>query len=372
MKKNMDRRKFVTAAGLAGAAGVLSACKGNTQSQDCADAGPEETEFNWKMVTTWPRDFPGLGTGAARIASNIERISGGRIKVRVFGGNELVPPFETFDAVSRGTAEMGHSASYYWKGKVPAAQVFTGIPFGMTATEMNGWLYHGGGMELWREAYEPFGVVPFAAGNSGTQMGGWFNKEINSLDDLQGLKMRIPGIGGEVLRRAGGTPTNIPGAELFTALQTGTIDATEWLGPSNDLAFGLFRAASYYYYPGWQEPGSTLECIVNREAYDSLPDDLQAAVEVACQASTTDMLSELFARSAEALDVLVEQHGVELRRFPDAVLDKLAAITTEVMDDEAQNDALFARVYESYQKYFSAARKLSNINEREIYNRRPE
>ncbi|NND44302.1 MAG: ABC transporter substrate-binding protein, partial [Xanthomonadales bacterium] len=226
----MDRRKFVTGAGLAGVAGIAAACSRNAPGTGECSSG-DSRRFEWKMVTSWPRDFPGLGTGAARLAENIGKLSGGRLTVRVFGANELVPPFEVFDAVERGTAEMGHAAPYYWKGKVPAGQVFAGVPFGMTAQELNGWLYYGGGLELWQEAYRPFGIVPYPVGNSSMQMGGWFNREINSLADLQGLVMRIPGLGGEVLSRAGGTAVSLPGSEIFTALQTGTIDATEWVGP---------------------------------------------------------------------------------------------------------------------------------------------
>ena len=191
-----------------------------------------KTEHKWKMVTTWPKNFPGLGTGANKLAELIGEMSGGRITVKVYGAKELVPAFEVFDAVSRGTAEMGHGAAYYWKGKSEAAQFFSTVPFGMTAQEMNGWLYYGGGLELWTELYAGFDLVPAPAGNTGVQMGGWFNKEINSVDDLKGLKMRIPGLGGEVLKRAGGTPVNLPGGELFTSLQSGAIDATEWVGPT--------------------------------------------------------------------------------------------------------------------------------------------
>ena len=221
-------------------------------------------------------------TGPERLARLIGEMSGGRLVIKVYGAGELVPAFEVFDAVAQGTAQLGHGASYYWKGKVPATQFFAAMPFGINAQEFNVWIYHGGGLELWRELYARFGLVPEPAGNTGVQMGGWFNKEINSVADLEGLRMRIPGIGGEVLRKVGGTPVNIPGAELFTALESGTIDATEWVGPMNDLAFGLFRAAKYYYYPGWHEPGTALEAVVNREAYEALPPDLQAIVEVAC------------------------------------------------------------------------------------------
>jgi TRAP-type mannitol/chloroaromatic compound transport system substrate-binding protein len=371
----MDRRKFVKTAGLAGAAGtagLLSACGKQAGTAECGDAGgttPQE-KFEWKIVTTWPRDFPGLGTGVNRLAENIGRLSNGRLTVKVFGGNELVPPFEVFDAVQRGTAEMGHGAAYYWKGKVPASQIFPGIPFGPAGHELNGWFYHGGGLEIYKEAYAPFGLVPFPAGNSGTQMGGWFNKEINSIADLEGLKMRIPGPGGEVIRRAGGTPVNIPGAELFTALQNGTIDATEWIGPYNDLAFGLFRAAKYYYYPGWHEPGSALEAIVNADAYAALPPDLQAIVEVACKAETTDMYAEFEAMNGEALHTLVTEHGVELRPFPDEVLAELKRISREVMEEIAAGDEMAGKAYASLLAYLERIKGWTAIGEQYMFNHR--
>ena len=242
----MKRRHFLGTAG-AGAlltGGLLSGCGQEAKQADTGVASQQQT-FSWKMVTTWPKNFPGLGTGANNLAKLISEMSGGRVTVKVYGASELVPAFEVFDAVSSGTAEMGHGAAYYWKGKSEAAQFFAAVPFGMTAQEMNAWLYYGGGMQLWEEVYAPFGVLPAAAGNTGLQMGGWFNKEINGVEDLQGLKMRIPGLGGEVLKRAGGTPVNLPGGELFTSLQSGAIDATEWVGPYNDLAFGLYKAAKY-------------------------------------------------------------------------------------------------------------------------------
>jgi TRAP-type mannitol/chloroaromatic compound transport system substrate-binding protein len=357
----MDRRKFVKtagAAGLAGTAGLLAACNSRPGDADCAEGAastPEQT-FEWKMVTTWPRDFPGLGTGANYLAKIIGEMSGGRLTVKVYGGNELVPPFEVFDAVQRGTAEMGHGGAYYWKGKIPASPFFSGVPFGLTGSEINGWFYHGGGMEVYHEAYAPFGVIPWPIGNSGTQMGGWFNKEINSIDDLKGLKMRIPGFGGEVLMRVGGTPVNIPGAELFTALQSGTIDATEWVGPMNDLAFGLFRAAKYYYYPGWHEPGTALEGLVNAEAYAALPPDLQAIVKYACQAANMDMFAEFEARNGEALNSLVNDHGVELRAFPDEVLAELKRAAAELIEEQAATDPMSGKVWASLKAYMENAR----------------
>ena len=368
----MDRRKFVGTAGLAGAAGLLNACGNQNEPQTGCDGQTTTETFEWKMVTSWPRDFPGLGTGANKLAESIGRLSNGRLKIKVYGGNELVPPFEVFDAVQQGTAEMGHSATYYWKGKVPAAQFFTGIPFGMTAQELHGWVYHGGGLELWQEVYATHGLVPFLAGNSGPQMGGWFNHEINSVDDLKGLKMRIPGLGGEILKRAGGTPTTIPGAELFTALQTGAIDATEWVGPYNDLAFGLFRAASYYYYPGWQETGSGLECMINQQAWDTLPTDLQAIVKVACQAIVLDMLSDFTYNNGIALQRLLDEHKVKLRRFPDEVLDHLREISSDLIQEMASGDELTARIYASYQAYNETVRPWTAISDHALLNIRPD
>jgi TRAP-type mannitol/chloroaromatic compound transport system substrate-binding protein len=294
------------------------------------------------------------------------------LTVKVYGGGELVPPFEVFDAVSRGTAEMGHSTSYYWKGKVPAAQLFCTAPFGLTAQEINGWLYYGGGLELYREVYAPFGILPFPAGNSGTQMGGWFNKEINSLEDIQGLKMRIPGLGGEILERAGGTPVVTPGSEVFTALQTGTIDAAEWVGPWNDLALGLFRAAEYYYTPGWQESASSIEAMVNAEAFAALPEDLQAIVEIAAQAVNTDMLSEFTYHNSQALRTLQEEHGVKVREFPRDVMEQLREVTWAHFDDLAATDEVFARVLASYREYYEAVTPYSRIAEQALMGLRPE
>jgi len=320
-------------------------------------------EHKWKMVTTWPKNFPGMGTAANKLAELIGQMSGGRMEVKVYGAGELVPPFEVFDAVSRGTAEMGHGAAYYWKGKSEAAQFFSAVPFGLTAQEMNGWLYYGGGMELWQELYGQFGLVPAPAGNTGVQMGGWFNREINSLADLKGLKMRIPGLGGEVLQRLGGTPVNLPGGELFTSLQSGAIDATEWVGPYNDLAFGLFKATKYYYYPGFHEPGTCLEAMVNKKALEALPKDLQTIVLIACQAVNMDLLSEYTARNPQALEDLVTKHKVDLRVYPTDVLKELRRVSEEVVQEIANKDDFTKKVYASYSKFREQAKRWSDISE---------
>ncbi len=358
--------------GVLGALGILlvavSGC--STEQEPGADSVALGPTVEWKLVTTWPQNLPALQTAPERLAERVETMSAGRFKIKVYAAGELVPAFEVFDAVAGGTAEMGHGAAYYWRGKLPIAAVFTTAPFGMNAQEMNGWLRFGGGMELWRELYEPFGVVPIATGNSGTQMAGWFNKEIHSLADIQGLKMRIPGLGGEVFSRAGGVAVSMPGSEMFTALQTGVIDATEWIGPYNDLAFGLQKIARYYYYPGWHEPSAVLEAIINQEAWESLPDDLQAILETACTATNQEVLDEFTASNASALKVLVEEHGVEIRLLPDDVLKRFAELSIEVLEEEAQGDDLSKRVLDSYRSFLADMREYHAISEQAYINAR--
>ncbi|MDH5179676.1 MAG: TRAP transporter substrate-binding protein [Gammaproteobacteria bacterium] len=349
----MKRRDFIQGLGAGTALAGLGGVK-------VANAAPQ---FKWKMITTWPKNFPGLGTGANNLAKLIQAMSGGRIEIKVYGAKEIVGAMEVFDAVSRGVAEMGHGAAYYWKGKSEAAQFFAAVPFGLNAQEMNGWLYHGGGMKLWEELYADFNLIPAAAGNTGVQMGGWFNKEIKTLDDLRGLKMRIPGLGGEVLKRAGGTPVSLSGGEIYTSLQSGAIDATEWVGPYNDLAFGLYKVAKFYYYPGWHEPGTTLEAIINKKAYDTLPKDLQMIVTNACKVVNQDMLAEYTARNNDALHSLVKKHKVNLRPFPDTVLKKLAKLSDEVVAEIAQKDKASNKVYKSFVKFRDQARAWHDISE---------
>ena len=319
--------------------------------------------FRWKLVTTWPKNFPGLGTAPERFAEAVGKMSDGRLKVRVYGAGEIVPALEVFDAVSRGTVQMGHGAAYYWKGKIPEAQWFATVPFGMNAREANAWLFYGGGLKLWTDLYRPFGVRPFPGGNTGTQMGGWFNKEINSLADVKGLKMRIPGLGGEVFKRAGGTPILLPGGEIFTSLQSGAIDATEWVGPYNDLAFGLHKAAKFYYYPGWHEPGLVLELLVNEKAMAELPADLQEVVVSAARRINQDMLDEYSKRNSEALTVLVKEHGVQLRAFPKDVLAEYKRLAGEVLGAERDRSPMGKKIYESYMAFQKASRSYYQVAE---------
>lgn len=343
---------------------LLSGCSRQpAEPSTTADALPARV-YQWKMVTTWPKNFPGLGAGPERFAENVHKMSHGRIAITVYGAGDLVPAGEVFGAVSQGTAELGHGAGYYWKGKIPAAQFFSSVPFGLTGQEYNGWMFYGGGLALYREAYAPFNLVPWPGGNSGVQMGGWFNKPINSLEDLKGLKMRIPGIGGDVLERAGGTAVSLPGDQIFTALQMGTIDATEWVGPYNDLAFGLYQIAKYYYYPGWHEPGTALELIINKKVYDGLPDDLRAIIDIAAREMNADMLAEFTARNNDALRELVEKHHVDLRPFPADVLARLHALSDEAVAALAQQDPLAQKVYASYKAFHDKVVPYTAISEK--------
>ena len=348
----------------------LAACGGSGGGTEAAASAEPQKVYRWRMITTWPKNLPGLGTGPENLANRLREMSNGRLDIKVYGANELVGAFEVFDAVSQGSAQMGHGAAYYWRGKAPVAALFATIPFGMTAQEMNGWLHYGGGMELWRELYGRFNLVPLAAGNSGAQMAGWFNKEINSLADLKGLRMRIPGFGGEVLKRAGGLPVSLPGDQVFTSLQTGVIDATEWVGPYNDLALGLYNAARYYYYPGWHEPGPTLEAMVNKDAWDSLPRDLQLMIETTARMVNEDMLSEFVARNNSALKTLVDEHDVELRRLPDDVLERLHALSLDVVKESVGDDELSQRIYKSYMSFLADVTDYGLITEQAFLNAR--
>ena len=352
---------------------VLSACflSGCGEKENTASAASQEVEsYEWKLVTSWPKNFPGLGMGPEKFAQYVNEMSAGRLTVKVYGAGELVPGFEVFDAVSQGTVQMGHSGAYYWKGKMPAAPIFSAIPFGMTATEFNAWLHYGGGLALWQELYKPFGVIPMAGGNSGAQFAGWFKKEINSIEDLKGLKMRIPGLGGEVLKRAGAIPVTLTGGEIFSSLQSGAIDASEWVGPYNDLAFGFHQAAEYYYSSVWHETGTSLEFLVNEKALKELPKDLQKIVEIAARAVNEDMLDEYNARNNNALKDLVEKHQVKLRQFPPEVMQALKGYTEEVLAEQAKNDENFAKVWASYSEFLQSMREYNNLTLREYYKNR--
>ena len=346
--------------------------KTNTPSNDAwqHQGGSKKGRIQWKIITTWPKNLPGLGQGPETFARYLGEMSGGELSARVYGAGEIVPALDVFDAVSLGVAEVGHGASYYWKGKIPASVFFTAIPFGMTAQEMNGWFHYGGGLQIWEEVYAPFNVVPLAGGSTGVQMAGWFNREINSVEDVKGLKMRIPGMAGEVFTAIGGTTVQIAGGELYTSLQTGVIDATEWVGPYNDLALGLHEIAKYYYYPGWHEPGAMLEFIVNKDALKKLSPELRAIVKHAARAANQDMLDEFTARNNDALVNLVENHGVQVRRLPDDVLLALYLASQEVMQELIEKDAVAAKVHRSFSDFYDGVRQYHHISEQAYINAR--
>ena len=368
MKQNISRKDFFLKGGaaLAGATVLGSAC---TQ-QPAAEGGPNvitSKKYRWNMVTTWPPNFPVLGEGCVLFADWVREMSGGRLDIRVYGGGELVPALEAFDAVSSGTAEIGNGGSYYWAGKMAAAPFFSSVPFGMNAQQMNAWILAGGGQELWDRLYAPFNLRSFAAGNTGVQMGGWFNREINSIADLQGLKMRIPGLGGQVITRAGGTAVNVAGGEIFTNLERGVIDATEWIGPYHDYLMGFHKIARYYYYPGWHEPGTTLETFVNKGQFEALPADLQAIVVAAIQRQNIWTLSQFEAQNNLYLNKLINEESVDLRAFPAEVIQELRRLTGEVLDELTGSDPLAAEIYNSYRKFREQAAAWSTRTEKIFY-----
>ncbi|MFN3745703.1 MAG: TRAP transporter substrate-binding protein [Hyphomicrobiaceae bacterium] len=340
--KPMKRRQFLKGAALAGAAAGTSAIVTPAIAQ---------ARTEWKMITTWPKNFPGLGTGANRFAESVTAATDGRLTIKVFAAGELVPPFESFDAVTRGAAELMHAAPYYWPNKNKGLQFFSAVPFGLTATETTAWMNYGGGQELWDKILDPFGLKGFHGGSTGVQMGGWFNKEITGVDSAKGVKMRIPGLGGEALKKLGMTVVNLPGGEIFAALQSGAIDATEWVGPYNDLAFGFHKVSKYYYWPGMHEPGTTLEITVDKKKLTALPKDVQRIFEECCKAESDKLLAEFNGRNGQALQTLVQQHNVQLKRFPNDFLVAYGTAAGEVMKELLDDkDALTREVAASYLK----------------------
>lgn len=335
----MDRRKVITGGAALGVAAAASTFPAPAIAQ---------RNRRMRMVTTWPPNFPGLGTAANEVAQFIREGTDGELDIRVYAAGELVPAFESFDAVSTGAADFYHGAEYYWQGKHPAFAFFTSVPFGLNAAEMGAWLHHEGGQELWDELSAQFNVKAFGCSNTGVQMGGWYNREINSVDDFAGLRIRMPGLGGEVMRRLGAAAVALPGGEIFQSLQTGAIDATEWVGPWNDLAFGFYRVAQYYYWPGFHEPGALLSLGMNLNTWNELSDQHKRIVTMAAGAVTDRSYAEFNARNAGALRDLVDTHGVELKRFPDEVLTRVGEVAGEVMREVAEHDDLTRRIYESF------------------------
>ncbi len=342
-------RRTLLGTGVAAVAGIAAPAVARGQTR------------KWRMVTSWPKNLPGPGVTAQRLADRITALSGGRIAVELYAAGELVSGLEVLDAVAGDLAEIGHTASFFWTGKMPAAAYFTATPFGLTPLEHIAWIDHGGGQALWDELYAPFSVKPFMAGNSGMQMGGWLRREIETLDDMKGLKFRIPGLGGEVFEKLGATPVVIPPSEILTALQTGAIDGTEFLGPWSDRSAGFYKVAPYYYWPGFHEPNGTGEAIVNLAVWQELPDDLKAVVETACRAAQIWALSETEWRNSEALQALRDD-GVTLRRWPDDVLAAARSASREVMERFASGSDIERRIHASHRAMLARAYDWSEIS----------
>jgi len=347
----MQRRSFIHKAALGTAAAALTLSCKKDSSPGKNTQNPQKT-FNWKMVTTWPPHFPVLGTGAENFAKRVQEASAGQLNITVYGAGELVPALEVFSAVQQGSVELGHSAAYYWAGKIPAAVFFTSLPFGLNAQHINTWLYQGGGLELWQELYKPHGLVPMPCGNTGIQMAGWFNREIKNLQDIQGLKMRIPGMGGQVWSAAGGTAILSAAGEIYTNLERGLIDGAEWVGPYHDSLMGFQKIAKYYYYPGWQEPGSVLELIINQKAWENLPEHLKTIITMAAAESNVQILSEFEFKNAEYLQKL-QSEKIEIKALPQEVLAGLEKLTRQLVEKLASSDKDAKRVYTSYQTFLS-------------------
>jgi TRAP-type mannitol/chloroaromatic compound transport system substrate-binding protein len=317
-------------------------------------------------VGTFPRGLPGVGVNAERFAQRVNELSDGRLDVTYFGGGELVPPFGVFDAVSTGAAEMGHTAPYFAVGKVRATMYFTTFPYGLMQEELAGWLRFGGGQALWDEAYAPFGVKPFYAGGSGTQAGGWFKRQINSLEDMQGLKMRIAGLGGDVMSRIGVTTVLTPPGEIFTALQTNVVDAAEFVGPWNDVALGLYQVAPYYYLPAFHEPGAALECLVNMEFFDSLSPNLQWIIEAAAAATAEETVADFRYHNTRVLHDLIDR-GVTISRFPDDVVAALGEASVSAIDAYPNGDAMCEKIHPIYFDYVRQCARYGRAVEGQTY-----
>lgn len=356
----MKRRDFIkaSAAGSAVSAGLITGAPAIAQGK-----------FEWKLPTSFPAKAPGIGTNVVSFAERVTAMSDGRLSFKIFSSGELVPPFAVEDAVQKGTAEIGHSTPYYAAGKDPALHFFSTVPFGMSATEQTAWLRYGGGQELWDSIYAERGLKPFYSGNSGTQSGGWFNKPINSVDDLKGLNMRIAGLGGEAMRALGVNAVLLPPPEIFPAFKSGAIDAAEWVGPLLDQAFGLYKVAKICYVPAFHEPGAALEIVVNKDAFDELPADLQAIVANAAEATSVETLAQFDYFNTQALSQL-RAEGVEFLEFPADVILALREASADVMTKLADENEGFKKVMESYLSFLNPAVEYANLMQGAMYRQR--
>lgn len=347
----MERRDFTKKALLGAAgAGLLTGCSNDdSTAEDGAPNVQTNQQVRWRLASSFT---PALDTiyGAAEVlADRLESLTDGNFQLQIYPGGELVPPFEVLSSAQNRTVEIAHSASYYFIGKNPALAFDATVPFGLTARQYRAWVYHGGGLDLLRNLFSDFNIINFPGGNTGTQMGGWFNVEINSRADMDGLKMRIPGLGGQVMSEMGVNTQVLPGGEIYPSLERGAIDAAEWVGPYDDEKLGFHEVADYYYYPGWWEPGPALTFYVNRDAYDALPTQYQEALRSAAAEADLHMLAEYDHKNPAALDRLLDE-GTTLRRFPDEVMSQAQEITTQLLEENAKESDQYRDIYESYKE----------------------
>ncbi|WP_220719915.1 TRAP transporter substrate-binding protein [Agarivorans litoreus] len=324
--------------------------------------------YKLKLAETWGPNFPVFGDAVKNMVKMADEMSNGRLKIRVDSSNKHKAPFGVFDLVKSGQYDLGHTASYYYKGKVPNTLYFTTMPFGMNAPEQHAWLQYGGGQDLMNQVYAEHNLVPFPGGNTGVQMGGWFRKEINSVEDLQNLKMRIPGFAGEVLAKLGATPVNIPPGELYTALERNTIDALEWVGPSLDLRMGFHKIAPYYYM-GWHEPATELMFIANKKKLEKMPEDLQAILAVAMRKAAYDMFIHSYAESAKNWQTMLQEYpNIQVKTFPAEVIKALKTANDDLLKEKAAADPMAAKIIESQQQYMKQVRAYTAISEQGYLN----
>ena len=339
----------------------LTACSEKAEQQ--VTQQPVET-ITLKLAETWGPNFPIFGDTTKNLATLVDQMSNGRLKITIDSSNKHKAPFGIFDMVKSGQYDLGHSASYYWKGKVPATMYFTTMPFGMIAPEQYAWFYYGGGMELMDELYSQHNLMSFPGGNTSNQMGGWFQKEIKTVEDLQGLKMRIPGFAGEVLAKLGAKPTNIPPGELYTALERGTIDALEWVGPSLDLRMGFHKIAPYY-YTGWHEPGAELQFLVNKKVFEGLPADLQQILKVAMKTAAYDMYIQSTHESGKNWATMQSEFpNILVKTFPEEVMTEIRAANDELLAQNAEADPFAAKVLASQKAYLNDVRAWTMISDK--------
>ena len=364
----LNRRDFLIGGSIIAGTSLLSGCS-KSQFEDKSININRNKKVKMKLATSWPDNFPIMGTGVSNFANRVREVSGGSIDIEVYGKNRLVPALAVFDVASSGGIDIFHSGPYYWKGKNPAISIFGGVPFGMTFTENMSWFKNGGGYDLWREIYDRYNLYPLLGGNTGPQMGGWFRKKIDSIDDLKGLKMRIPGLGGELFSRLGVNPILLPAGDIFTALERGTIDASEWVGPALDMKMGFHKVAKYY-YSGWTEPASVLELTFNKQSWQKLSKEQQIMIKLVSNEMNTDMLYNFQSENAIALEKLSQNRDVQISAFPDDVIATAKIEYSKLIDQFVSENSDFAKVWKSYSKFLEQNRDWSGLSSRNYLNAR--